>query len=88
MLEQALARMLDLGYGVKQSELALFRAGGDINLAIEELQAAGRRARAPSRRGRSTSATGRRCARGRGRACSASRRGGATRSAGSRRGCG
>ena len=43
MLEQALARMLDLGYGVKQSELALFRAGGDINLAIEELQAAGGR---------------------------------------------
>ena len=43
-VERALSRMLDLGYGLHESEFALLRAGGSVNEAIEELQSAKQRA--------------------------------------------
>lgn len=42
-LQRALSRMLELGYGLNESEFALLRAGGDINEAIEELQSSTQR---------------------------------------------
>ena len=37
MQQRALSRMLGLGYGLQESELALLRSGGDVNEAIQEL---------------------------------------------------
>ncbi len=42
-VQRALSRMLELGYGLHESEFALLRAGGDINEAIEELQSSTQR---------------------------------------------